>query len=149
MNTRYVETADTVMPALAAAAPVSRPAIWLRRVLSGFMIVFLLVDGANKLMPWPVVAETMDRMGCGSSGSMARGLGAIGLFCNLLYAIPANSILGAILTAGYLCGVMASQLRIGSPQFSHILLGFHFGVTIWAGLWLRYAGLRALSTPGS
>jgi DoxX-like family len=149
MSTLYVETANSVMPALAAAAPVSKPAIWLGRVLSGLVIVFMLVDGAIKLLPWLAVTETMDRMGYGMSESLARSLGAISLVCTVLYAIPPNSILGAILTAGYLCGVMASQLRIGSPLFSHILFGFHVGVMVWGGLWLRYGGLRALSPLGS
>jgi hypothetical protein len=88
-------------------------------------------------------------MGPGLSESLARSLGALSPIRTFLYAIPPNPILGAILTAGYVCGEMASQLRIGSPLFSHILLGFHVGVTIWAGLRLRYGGLHALSSLGS
>jgi hypothetical protein len=131
------------MPTIAEKAPVSKPALWLGRVLSGFVILFLLFDGAIKLVPWPVVTETMDRIGYGSSETLARSLGIITIVCTVLYAIPPTSILGAILLTGYLGGAMASHLRIGSPLFSHILFGFYLGLMLWGGLWLRDRSLRA------
>ena len=131
------------MPTIAGKPPVSKPALWLGRVLSGLVILFLLFDGAIKLVPWPVVTETMDRIGYGSSETLARSLGIITIVCTVLYAIPPTSILGAILLTGYLGGAMASHLRIGSPLFSHILFGFYLGLMVWGGLWLRDKGLRA------
>ena len=116
----------------------------LGRVLSGLVILFLLFDGAIKLVPWPIVTETMDRIGYGSSERLARGLGVITVACTVLYAIPPTSILGAILLTGYLGGAMASHLRIGSPLFSHTLFGFYLGLMLWGGLWLRDRSLRAL-----
>src|ERR1700709_119337 len=133
-----------VMPTLAGAAPVSKPALWLGRVLSGLVILFMLFDGAIKLVPWPVVTETMDRIGYGSSETLARPLGAISIACTVLYAIPPTSILGAILLTGYLGGAIASHVRIDSPLFSHILFGFYLGLMVWGGLWLRDRGLRDL-----
>ena len=121
-----------------------RPARWLGRGLSGLVIVFLLFDGAIKLVPWPVVTETMDRIGYGSSETLARTLGVITVACTVLYAIPPTSILGAILLTGYLGGAMASHLRIGSPLFTHTLFGFYLGLMVWGGLWLRDRKLRAL-----
>ena len=144
MNTRNVKTADEAMPAMVVTAPVSRPVRWLGRVLSGLVILFMLFDGAIKLVPWPIVTETMDRMGYGSSESLARSLGAISLVCTVLYAIPPTSFVGAILLTGYLGGAMASHVRIGSPLFSHVLFGFYLGVMLWGGLWLRDRKLRAL-----
>ena len=132
------------MTTIAETAPVSKPARWLGRVLSGLVILFLLFDGAIKLVPWPVVTETMDRIGYGSSESLARTLGVITVVCTVLYAIPPTSILGAILLTGYLGGAMASHLRIGSPLFTHTLFGFYFGLMVWGGLWLRDRSLRAL-----
>jgi len=131
------------MPTIAGKPPVSKPALWLGRVLSGLLILFLLFDGAIKLVPWPVVTETMDRIGYGSSETLARSLGIITIVCTVLYAIPPTSILGAILLTGYLGGAMASHLRIGSPLFSHILFGFYLGLMVWGGLWLRDMSLRA------
>ena len=131
------------MPTIAEKVPVSKSALWLGRVLSGLVILFLLFDGAIKLVPWPVVTETMDRIGYGSSETLARSLGAITLVCTILYAIPPTSILGAILLTGYLGGAMASHVRIGSPLFTHTLFGLYLGLMVWGGLWLRDRSLRA------
>ena len=145
MNTPNVRTADEATPAMAVTAPVSRPARWMGRILSALVILFMLFDGAIKLVPWPIVTETMDRMGCGSSESLARGLGAISLFCTVLHAVPPTSILGAILLTGYLGGAIASHVRIGGPLFSHILLGFYLGLMVWGGFWLRDRKSHALT----
>jgi hypothetical protein len=144
MNMQGSKTIDEAMSTVAQEAPTARPALWLGRVLSGLVIVFLLFDGAIKLVPWPVVTETMDRIGYGSSESLARSLGVITIACTILYAIPPTSILGAILLTGYLGGAMASHLRIGSPLFSHTLFGFYLGLMVWGGLWLRDRRLRKL-----
>jgi hypothetical protein len=148
MNTQdvdYVENANH-LPILAGmpATALSRPAIWLGRALSGLVIVFMLLDGAIKLVPWPIVTETMDKMGYGSSESLARSLGAISLVCTALYAFPPTSFVGAILMTGYLGGAMASHLRIESPLFTHVLFGFYLGVMVWGGLWLRDRRVREL-----
>ena len=69
---------------------VSRAARWLGRILSGLVIVFLLFDGAIKLVPLAVVTETMDRMGYGSSENLARSLGIITIVCTVLYSHAAD-----------------------------------------------------------
>ena len=126
------------------APKVSLAALWLGRALSGLAILFLLFDGAIKLVPLGVVTETMDRIGYGSSETLARSLGAITLVCTLLYAVPPTSFVGAILLTGYLGGAIASHVRIGSPLFTHVLFGFYLGLMVWGGLWLRDARLRHL-----
>jgi hypothetical protein len=128
---------------IAESAPVGRSTLWFGRFLSGLVILFLIFDGTIKLVPWPVVTETMDRMGYGSSETLARGLGIITIACTALYAIPPTSILGAILLTGYLGGAIASHVRIGSPLFTHVLFGFYLGVMLWGGLWLRDRNLRS------
>src|SRR5215218_5040013 len=120
------------MPVTSETTPVSKPARWTGRVFSGLVIVFLMFDGAIKLVPWPIVTETMGKMGYGSSETMARSLGIITIVCTLLYSVPPTSILGAILLTGYLGGAMASHVRIDSPLFSHTLFGFYLGVMAWA-----------------
>jgi hypothetical protein len=132
------------MTSFAETVPVPKSATWTGRILSGVVVVFLLLDGAIKLVPWPVVTETMDRMGYGSSETLARSLGIITIVCTVLYSIPPTSILGAIMLTGYLGGAMASHLRIGSPLFSHTLFGFYLGLMVWGGLWLRDRRLRTL-----
>ena len=132
------------MPTTSETAPVSKPARWIGRVLSGLVIVFLLFDGAIKLVPWPIVTETMDKMGYGSSETLARSLGIITIVCTLLYLVPRTSILGAILLTGYLGGAMASHVRIDSPLLGHTLFGLYLGLMVWGGLWLRDKNLRSL-----
>jgi hypothetical protein len=135
---------EQVMSTIAQEAPISKPALWMGRLLSGLLIIFLLFDGAIKLVPWPIVTESMDRIGYGSSETLARSLGIITIVCTVLYSVPPTSILGAILLTGYLGGAMASHLRIGSPLFTHILFGFYLGLMLWGGLWLRDRNLRTL-----
>ena len=123
---------------------VSRAALWLGRALSGLAILFLLFDGAMKLVPLRVVTDAMDRIGYGSSETLARSLGTITVVCTLLYAVPPTSFVGAILLTGYLGGAIASHVRIGSPLFTHVLFGVHLGLMVWGGLWLRDARLGQL-----
>ena len=140
MNMQGCNAIGKPMPAVVEEAPGSTPARWPGRMLSGLVILFLLLGGAIKLVPWPVVVTaTMDRIGYGSSETLARTLGVITVACTVLYAIPPTSILGAILLTGYLGGAMASHLRIGSPLF-----GFYLGLMVWGGLWLRDRKLQAL-----
>jgi hypothetical protein len=130
------------MSANSQAGSVSKATRLAGRILSGLVIVFLLVDGAIKLVPWPVVTETMDKMGYGYSETLARSLGIITIVCTLLYSVPPTSILGAILLTGYLGGAVASHVRIGSPLFTHVLFGVYLGLMVWGGLWLRDRTLR-------
>jgi hypothetical protein len=71
-------------------------------------------------------------------------IGIIELACVVLYLIPRTSVLGAVLTMGLLGGAMATQIRVGSPLFSHILFSIYLGLFMWGGLWLRNPRLRAL-----
>ena len=132
------------MSTMAETAPVSTPARLFGRLLSGLVIVFMLFDGAVKLVPLSVVTEAMEKIGYGSSETLARTLGLISIVCTVLYAIPPTSFVGAILLTGYLGGAMASHLRIDSPLLTHTLFGFYLGLMVWGGLWLRDCDLRTL-----
>lgn len=90
----------------------------------------------------PVAEETMAQLGWPPGYAMM--IGAIELACVLLYLWPRTSVLGAVLTMGLLGGAMATQLRAGSPLFSHILFSLYLGLFLWGGLWLRDPALRAL-----
>jgi hypothetical protein len=132
------------MPTHIATIPVSKSVLYMGRLLSGFVILFMLFDGAIKLVPWPIVTETMDRMGYGSSETVARSLGIISIVCTLLYSFPPTSFVGAILMTGYLGSAVASHVRLASPLFTHILFGAYLGAMLWGGLWLRDRTLRAI-----
>ncbi|MDK4738553.1 MULTISPECIES: DoxX family protein [unclassified Rhizobium] len=113
-------------------------------ILSGLVIAFLVFDGAIKLIPLPVVTETMAALGYSADPALARLLGAITLLCAVLYAIPATSVLGAILLTGLLGGAMVTHLRVGSPVFTHLLFGLYLGIIAWGGLYLRYEAVRKM-----
>ncbi len=130
------------MQTAAEYVPASNGAIWTGRVLSGLVIVFLLADGAMKLVPLDVVVQTHEQLGI--PASLARTLGVLTIACTVLYAIPRTAVLGAILLTGYLGGAMAIHLRVGSPIFTHLLFGLYLGLMVWGGLYLRDARLRAL-----
>ena len=132
------------MQTIEQTSQISTPAIWVGRAMSAIVILFLVVDGAIKLVPIPIVTETMGQLGYPETESMARLLGVLTLVCTILYAIPRTSILGAILLTGYLGGAMATHLRVGSPLVSHLLFGFYLGLLVWGGLYLRDERVRAI-----
>lgn len=123
-------------------APVSATARWAGRIVSGLVVVFLLVDGAIKLVPLDIVLQTSEQLGI--PGHLARTLGVLTLVATILYAIPATSVLGAILMTGYLGGAVYVHVRAGSPLFTHTLFGVYLGLLMWGGLYLRDPLVRAL-----
>ena len=112
-------------------------------VLSALFILFML--GASvvpKLTGMAIAPDTMTALGWANSPILL--IGALELICTLLYAIPFTSILGAVLMMGVLGGAITTQLRAGSPLFSHTLFGLYLGLIMWSGLWLRDPRLRAI-----
>jgi hypothetical protein len=57
-------------------------------------IMILLLDCFIKLAPWRIVPETMDRIGCGASESLARSPAIIAAACAGLCALPMAPIFG-------------------------------------------------------
>lgn len=122
--------------------PISPVALWTGRILSGLVIVFLLFDGAIKLIPLDIVIETSRQLGIPTD--LAVMLGVLTLIGTVLYAWPRTSVLGAILLTGYLGGAIYVHIRAGSPLFSHTLFGVYLGIMIWGGLYLRDERLRLI-----
>jgi hypothetical protein len=124
--------------------PVATQQVWAGRALGGLVTAFLLLDGAMKLVPLPVVTDTMATLGWPSDPATSRLLGFLTVGCALLYATPRTAFLGALLLTAYLGGAVATHARIGSPLLTHTLFGAYLGLMAWGGLWLRDARLRAL-----
>ena len=129
---------------ISQTAPVSSGALWTGRVLSAIIVLFMIFDGVIKLPPLDVVTQTMVPLGWPADANVARLLGIIGLISTALYALPRTSVLGAILLTGYLGGAIATNMRVGSPLFSHTLFGVYLGIILWGGLYLRDPRVRAL-----
>lgn len=132
------------MPAPSIPEPVSKGQLWSGRVLGAIVILFMIFDGVIKLPPLDIVTQTSAQMGLPVDPGFARLLGIIGLISTALYAWPRTSVLGAILLTGYMGGAIATQLRIGSPLFSHTLFGVYLGLMVWGGLYLRDPRVRAV-----
>jgi hypothetical protein len=121
----------------------SRAALWTGRILTGLFAIFILgASVAPKLLHMPIAEEIMAQLGWPAGFAVMIGL--IELGCLILYLIPRTSVLGAVLMMGLLGGAMATQIRAGSPLFSHILFSLYLGLFMWGGLWLRNPQLRAL-----
>ncbi len=121
----------------------SRAAIWTGRGLTALFALFMAAASiAPKLLGMPVAEETLAMLGW--PVGYAFSIGLIELACLVLYLAPQTRMLGAVLMTGLLGGAMATQIRAGSPLFSHILFSVYLGLFMWGGLWLRHAGLRAL-----
>ena len=121
--------------------PVNTKALWAGRILTGLAALFLLLDGAMKLVKPAPVLEATARLGYPES--VLLGLGTVLIVCTLIYLIPRTSVLGAILLTGYLGGATASHVRVGDPTFP-IFFPIIVGALIWGGLWLRERRLRSL-----
>ena len=116
--------------------------IWIGRVISALVVAFVLFDTVLHLINIPLVQKASVELGL--PVGLAPVIGIIELLCILLYAIPATSVLGAILLTGYLGGAVAAQLRVGNPLFGQILFPIYVGLMVWGGLWLREPRLSKL-----
>src|SRR4030095_3600989 len=120
---------------------VSKKRLWAGRIISALPALFLLVDGAMKLVkPQVVVKGTVE---LGYPESVILPLGVVLLACTIIYLIPRTAVLGAILLTGYLGGAVATHVRAGQGWFE-ILFPVVFGILLWGGLVLREARLREL-----
>jgi hypothetical protein len=114
---------------------------WAGRAMTALPVLFLTFDAVIHIMNILIVVETMK--GLGWDATMGPVLGIIEIICLALYVIPRTSILGAILLTGYLGGAVATNVRVGSPLFSHDLFPVYVGILLWVGLTLRHEKLRA------
>jgi hypothetical protein len=121
---------------------ISKKLIWTGRILSGFVVAFLLFDAVIHLMKPAPVVEAFAKLGFPLR--LAVPLGITELVCILLYVFPRTSILGAILLTGYLGGAIAIQLLTSNSLFGEILFPVYVGVILWGGIYLRDERLRAL-----
>ncbi len=124
-------------------APVSTARTWTGRIISALAVLFLLFDGAIKVLQLAPAVEVSAQLGY--SAPVTLGLGILTLACLAVYLLPRTAPLGAVLLTGYLGGAIATHVRLGSPAFS-VAFPLLLGALLWGGLSLRDARLRALIT---
>jgi DoxX-like family len=117
-------------------------ALWAGRIMSAAVVIALVADGTIQLFAPAQIASTLQETGFAID--LTRVVGPIVLACAILYAIPATSVLGAILVTGFLGGAICAHVRIGElgspPEFISLFLG----ALTWGGLYARDARVRAL-----
>ena len=121
------------------ARPSKKSVLWAGRIVSALPILALGMSGIMKLSHAPQLVGLMSGH-LGFAASALGGIGLVELLCIALYAVPATSVLGAVLVSAYLGGAVASHVRVGDPYIVPILLA----VLAWLGLYLRDARIRKL-----
>jgi hypothetical protein len=109
-------------------------------VLTGFVGLFLLVDGGGRLAGFAPYIEGTTRFGY--DVSLAPWIGLACLLSAIAMLIPRTAVLGCILVTGYLGGAVSAQIRVQHDAW--FLFPVALGVMAWLGLYLRDARLRAL-----
>src|SRR5215472_8031182 len=134
------QSSSTGGPA-AGGSLLSRTQLWAGRIMGALASLFLVVDGAMKLLKPPAVVKATLQLGYEQSAIL--GIGVTLLVCTLLYIVPRTSTLGAVLLAAYLGGAVASNIRAGMPLFNVIFPMIIAGL-VWGGLWFRDLRVRDL-----
>jgi hypothetical protein len=126
------------MESVVQTVAASKGSLWTGRVISTFIILFMLVDGGAKVVRvTPYVEGTVK---AGYADALVVPLGIIALICTIVYAIPQTAVLGAILMSAYYGGATATHVRLGQPFYFPVV----FGILVWVALYLREPRLRQL-----
>jgi len=112
--------------------------VWTGRVITVLVSLLFLFSAAMKFMGGAEVKEGMTHLGLPES--MIIPLGILEAACTVIYLIPATSVLGAILLAGYIGGAICTHWRVGDPFLPQVAIG----LVIWLGIYLRESRLKAL-----
>lgn len=121
---------------------VSGSALRIGYALTGFAALFLAFDTVLKLLVLAPAVQATTALGY--PAATVFWIGAIELFCLVLYLVPRTSVLGAILLVGYLGGAVATHVRVGNPLLSHTFFPVYVALMLWGGLYLREPRLRQL-----
>ena len=112
--------------------------VWTGRVITVLVSLLFLFSAAMKFVGGAEVKEGMAHLGLPES--MIIPLGILEAACTIIYLIPATSVLGAILLAGYMGGAICTHWRVGDPFVGQIAIA----LVIWLAIYLREPRLKAL-----
>ena len=132
---------QATMQATTHSAPSTSVQVWSGRVISALAVLFMVFDGAIKVLQLAAAVEGSETLGY--SAGQILGLGYLTLACVAIYLVPRTASLGALLLTGYLGGAIATHVRVSDPFIAPLALG----VLAWLGLYLRDRRLAAL-VPG-
>ena len=112
--------------------------VWTGRVITGVVSLLFFFSASMKFVGGAEVKEGMAHLGLPES--MTIPLGILEAACTVVYLIPATSVLGAILLAGYMGGAICTHWRVGDPFVGQIAIA----LVIWLAIYLREPRLKAL-----
>jgi hypothetical protein len=115
---------------------------WAGRIVTGLVTVFLLFDGAVKVVAPAFAAAHSGQLGI--PDELVFPIGLIELACLAVYLIPQTSALGAVLLTGFLGGAISTHFRVGDPLLGFTLFPTYVAAFVWGGLFLRDNRLRVL-----
>ena len=114
----------------------------LGRLLILLAATLLLIDGVLQLTSPPSMIAALEHIGYPAKAGPSLSL--LTIACALFLAVPMTSLVGAVLTTGFLGGAIAVHVPasgLGSPpQLVCLALGF----LVWGGLFLADRRLPAL-----
>jgi hypothetical protein len=116
----------------------SAKVVWAGRIVTALASLAFLASGVMKVVGGADVTQGMAHLGL--PASMRVPLAILEIACAVVYLIPATSVVGAILLAGYMGGAMLTHWRMGEPIFIQIALA----LLVWLGIYLREPRLKAL-----
>ena len=117
-------------------------ALWAGRIMSAFVVIALVADGTIQLFAPTKLASMLRETGFAIE--LTRVLGPIVLICAILYAVPATSVLGAILVTGFLGGAICAHVRMGEFGSPPEIMALLLGAMTWGGLYARDPRVRAI-----
>lgn len=112
--------------------------LWVGWTVTVLVSLLFLLSASMKVIGGLEVSQGMEHLGLPES--MILPLAILELLCVLVYAVPATSVLGAVLLTGYLGGAICSHWRVDDPVLVPIVLGLF----VWLGIFLREPRLKAL-----
>ena len=113
---------------------VSKGRLWAGRVIGWLVAVFLIFDGATKVMQIEMVKQAFAQLGYAEF--LAPRLGALLLVCVALYLVPRTAVLGAVLITAWLGGAIDCQVHALQPA-AYLVMPIAMGVLTWLSLYLR------------
>ncbi len=134
--------AETMNPHRVPETLTLHRALWAGRIMSGFVVIALLADGAIQFFAPAQVASMLQETGFAMN--LTRVVGSIILACAILYAIPSTAVLGAILLTGFLGGAICAHVRIGELGSPPEIISLLLGAMAWGGLYARDPRIRAI-----
>ena len=116
--------------------------LWAGRIMSAIVSIVLVGDGTIQLFAPAQIASTLQETGFAMD--LTHIVGPVVLACAILYAIPATSVLGAVLVTGFLGGAICAHVRIGELGSPPEIISLALGAMTWGGLYLRDPRIRAI-----